>query len=123
MIKAENYKKNEARIQQDIVRFYRNFYCLAHHSPRCLIISVPNEGNPRLYQLGALPGCSDLIAIHRNTEVGKPIISFIEIKSKIGQQSPKQVKFQEWVEGMGFPYHIVRSLDDFKSIVETWKNQ
>lgn len=122
MKKSEIFE-SEARIQQDLVRWYRNTHCLAHHRPRCLILSIPNEGNPRLYQLGALPGCSDLIAIHRNTEVGKPIIAFIEVKREDGAQKPAQRKFQDWVDGMGFPYHIVRSLDQFKALVETWKNQ
>ena len=35
---------SEARIQQEIVMWYKNTYCLEHHDPRCMIFSVPNEG-------------------------------------------------------------------------------
>lgn len=115
--------KTEYRIQQDLVVWYRNTYCLAHHAPRCIILAIPNEGNPRLVQTGTLPGTSDLIAIHRNTVDGKAILAFVEVKTETGRQSPKQRAFQLQVEEMGFNYYIVRSLDEFKAIVETWKNQ
>lgn len=112
---------SEARIQQSIVVFYRNSRCLAHHTPRCLIFSVPNENQHRLMATGLTPGCSDLVVIHRNTAKEAPIIAFIECKSAIGRQRPAQAKFQAHVEGMGFSYDIVRSLEEFQALVATWQ--
>ena len=107
--------KTEARIQQEIVRWYRNEHCLAHHKTRGLILSVPNEGKPDLIATGLYPGAADLIVIYI-TEWG-PLTSFIEVKTPIGVQSPKQKKFQKHVEGMGFAYKIVRSLEEFQKFI------
>lgn len=118
--------KSEARIQQDIVRWYRNAFCLSHHSHRCLILSIPNEGNPRLSQIGALRGASDLLVVHRHKSENylqegiTTRVIWVEIKTPIGRQSPKQRAFQQQVEDMGFPYHIVRSLEEFQKLVNTW---
>src|SRR5690625_5575097 len=35
--------KTESRIQQEIVRWFRNNHGLNHHDPQCMIFSVPNE--------------------------------------------------------------------------------
>lgn len=113
----------ESRIQQEIAIFYRNTYCLAHHTPRCLILSVPNEGNPRLSQIGAFPGASDLIVFHRVP--GRPMrVLFVEVKrpSKNSKQSSRQIEFQKIIQSMGLAgemveYHVVRSVDEFKKIL------
>lgn len=108
--------KNERRIQQDIVMYYRNSYCLAHHTPRCLVLSIPNEGNPRLAQTGALSGASDLLVIHRMPNTTNRVI-FVEVKAG-GRQSEKQRIFENHVKSMGMEYVIVRSLDEFKNVIE-----
>jgi hypothetical protein len=105
----------ESKIQGEIITFYRNTKCLKHHFPRCLIFSVPNEGkNPKeqacKIATGLMSGVSDLIVIN---ETG---VHFIEVKDAKGTQKPKQIEFQYAIEQLGFNYHLVRSLEQFKSL-------
>lgn len=117
----KNEEKAENKIQQEIVMYFRNTYCLAHHEPRAMIFSVPNEGggaaSAKLIQTGLLPGCADLVVI-RNSWHGANRIDFFEVKSETGIQSPNQKRFEAHAKQMEIPYHIVRSLSDFKSIIE-----
>jgi len=115
---------SEIKIQSVICAFYNNTYCLVHHKPRCLILAIPNGGDRNKVNAmmsiaaGEYSGASDLLVIH----FGK--IIFVEVKTpeaykkKNHGQSDKQIKFQEHVESIGFPYHIVTSLEEFKNIIE-----
>lgn len=105
--------KTESFIQQQIVIFYRNNYCLNHHYPQHIIFSVPNEGKSKMETLrkksiGMMSGVSDLIIItHKRT-------IFVEVKTEMGVQSESQNRFQKLVEALGYKYLLVRSLEDFK---------
>lgn len=117
--------RSEASIQQELVRWYKNGYCLAHHNPRCMIFSVPNESNgqraARLIQTGLYSGCADLVVIHLISRYSilpiQPMTVFIEVKTTTGIQSDKQKTFEEHCKQIGVQYHVVRSLDDFKTII------
>lgn len=113
----------ESRIQQDCVKFYKNSCCLVHSTPRCLILAIPNENQPFLTDIGLYAGASDILVIHRNTVEGEPLVVWVEVKTEVGTQKPAQIKFQAHVEGMGFQYEIVRSLEEFQKLVETWKTK
>lgn len=107
----------EAKIQQDIVLWYNNNYCLNHHNPRGLIFSVPNDSinaieTKRKVNTGLLKGVSDLIVITPN---GK--ILFIEIKTEKGIQSESQKDFEQRIKALGYEYHVIRSLHQFKEIL------
>jgi len=106
--------KSEGKIQQSIVIFYKNNYCLKHHTPQFAIFSVPNESKSKRETLqkmniGMMPGVSDLIVV-RESEV-----IFVEIKTPTGTQSDNQKRFQLTVEALGFKYHLIRSLEQFKT--------
>lgn len=101
--------QSEAHIQQQIVLYFTNTYCLKHHTPRSLIMSVPNEGKPELIRTGLLPGASDLIVLHNSK------IWFVEVKNDKGRQSDKQRAFEQRVTALGYRYVLVRSLDEFKT--------
>ena len=106
-------KKSESKIQQEIVMWFNNNYCLKSHNPRCSIFSVPNEGKnvkEQMYKrtLGMKSGVSDLIVLQPNRCI------FVEVKTEIGRQSDKQKDFQNLVENLGFEYWIIRSLEEFK---------
>jgi len=108
----------EDKIQQEIVMFFNNSYCLKHHGPRGLIFAVPNGGTRntleavKLKNTGLLKGVSDLIVILPN---GK--ILFIEVKRENGTQQSEQKEFAIRVNNLGYEYHLVRSLSEFKSIL------
>jgi len=117
---------SEQAVQACIVKFYNNTYCLAHHSPRCLILAIPNGGERNKVNAmmsiaaGEYAGASDLLVIH----YGKVI--FVELKTpeayakkKNHGQSDAQIKFQGHIENIGFPYYIITSLEEFKNIIAT----
>lgn len=62
--------------------------------------------------VGLVAGVSDTIFLWR----GKAHL--IEFKTPTGRQSAKQKEWQEKAEAQGFSYHIVRSLEDFKQLIE-----
>lgn len=115
-----NFKKNsmktEDKVQQEIVMWYRNTYCLKHHNPRNIIFSVPNDSKNAVEQMrkiatGLYAGVSDLIMIHFGQ------VYFIELKTDTGKQSEKQKDFQLIVENQGFKYYLIRSLKEFQKII------
>ena len=117
---------SESRIQSEIVRFYRNTYCLKHHNPRSMIFSVPNESNGakamKLIQTGLYPGCADIVICHRRDHLGINVLTrwlFVEVKIPTGSQSIKQRLFQQHCAQCGIRYELVRSLDDFKQVIES----
>jgi len=97
----------EANLQQKCVVWYNNNRVIKGLG---IIFSVPNEAtyqNKRFKNTGVLPGVSDLIVM----EAGR--VMFFELKTKTGQQSPAQAKFQEKVEALGYQYHIIKDLISF----------
>lgn len=108
----------ESKLQQSIFVWYNNNYCLKTHENRAMIFSIPNGGtrNVReavaLKRTGLLAGASDLIVI---TPKGK--LMFVELKIDKGKQSENQIEFEQRVKKLGFEYHIVRSLQEFKKII------
>ena len=105
----------ESRIQQEIVVWFTNQYCLKSHSPRELILHVPNEQSQHLMRVGVLPGASDLILTYR----GK--LYWCEVKTPTGKQSPKQKDFEQRVTDLGYTYFITRSLDQFQNQLQKLK--
>jgi hypothetical protein len=110
----ENKNFSEGKIQQSIVIFYKNSYCLNHHTPQHCIFSVPNEGRSKIETLqkkaiGMMSGVSDLIILRPGEVI------FVEVKTPTGTQSPSQKIFQSIVEALGFRYLLVRSLEQFKN--------
>ncbi len=122
--------ESELRIQSSICSWYNNSFCLQHHTPRCLILAIPNGGERNKVNAmmsiaaGEYAGASDLLVIHNVEGADHPKVLFIEVKTadeKKSFQKPKQKLFQEHVEGMGFSYYIVRSLEEFKKVIESTK--
>lgn len=118
---TQNEELSEARLQQDCLVWFRNNYCLVHHNPRSLALSIPNEGDPRLTQIGAYPGASDTLIFLR--QAGKTMwILWIEIKTPKGVQRKNQKKFEAMIKQMGLEgermeYHLARSRDAFVKII------
>lgn len=108
----------ESKLQQEIVNFYNNEFCLKFHKPRGILFSIPNGGTRNKLEAmtmkatGLLAGASDLIVILPNSK-----LLFIEVKIDKGLQSEKQIDFENRVKKLGYDYFIVRSLDEFKNIV------
>lgn len=106
----------ESKIQQEIVIYFKNNYCLKNHNPRYAIFSIPNESSNKKEMMfkksiGLLSGASDLIVLMQNRCI------FVEVKNENGRQSDNQKEFEARVKELGFEYYIVRSLQDFKKVV------
>jgi hypothetical protein len=114
------HKKTEAKIQQEIVFWFKNNYCLKHHNPRCCIYSIPNEAEGKsemMYKkaIGLLSGASDLVVLLPERCI------FVEVKTEIGRQSEKQKEFEQIVTDLGFEYILVRNLEQFQAYVNKAK--
>lgn len=113
--------KNENNLQAEIYKWFSNTYCLKSHNPRAIIFSIPNGGTRNIREAmtfkatGLLKGASDLVVIFPN---GK--LCFVELKTDKGVQSTEQKDFECRVSSLGFEYHLIRSLEDFKLL--TLKN-
>jgi len=109
--------KTESRIQQEIVIWFRNNYCTKLKKTRCAIFSVPNERKNQkemmsMIATGLMSGVSDLVVLLP----GK--VLFVEVKTESGKQQPKQIEFEKTVKYLGFDYFVVRSLDEFKLLID-----
>lgn len=108
---------NENNLQTEIYKWFNNNYCLKSHNPRALIFSIPNGGTRNIREAmtfkatGLLKGASDLVVIFPN---GK--LCFIELKIDKGIQSVEQKDFEYRVSSLGYEYHLIRSLDEFKQL-------
>lgn len=104
--------KTENFIQQEIVIYLNNKYCLKHHDPRFIIFAVPNGGNrdareaKNLKNTGLLRGVSDLIL-----QTDKDAY-YIEVKTSRGVQSDQQKEFELRIKNLGKKYILVKSLED-----------
>ncbi len=66
--------------------------------------------------LGVVKGVADMEYV---TDGGK--IVFIEMKTTSGSQSPDQKYFQAQVENRGARYVIIRSLTEFKALIQQYQ--
>jgi hypothetical protein len=104
-------------IQAQIYKWYHNTYCTKNNEKPHVIFAVPNGGlrskseAMTLKATGVVAGVSDMIIISPNK------IFFIEVKTETGKQSPDQKDFEQKVKSMGYDYFLVRSLDQFKAII------
>ena len=106
--------KSEARIQQEIVIWFNN----EHPTLRGTLCYNNNNsvggrrGNINKY-LGVVAGRSDMVLYY------KGVAYMIELKNEIGSQQPEQKVWQKLMESHGFPYHIIRSLEEFQELIKT----
>lgn len=106
---------SEDQLQQSIVIHFKNEY---QRHGKGFIFSVPNGGsrNPieakKLKATGATAGVSDLIVMLP----GK--ILFIELKTEKGIQSDAQKEFEQRITALGYEYKIIRTIEEFKKIIE-----
>lgn len=118
-----NIKKQEDRIQQEMVVWYNNTFCRMDNERRSLIFHVPNQNQHHLISIGVLSGVSDLIVIHRPALSVPSVTLYVEVKTPTGSQQPKQVQFQHRVTMLGYDYIVVRSLNEFKGYIIALHNE
>lgn len=112
-------RHDESNLQMSCVRWFR----LQYPEMAGLLFAVPN-GSKRgkvtaaiLKAEGALAGVSDLLFL---MPAGTCPYLCIEMKTKTGRQSPAQKEFQNNVEAVGARYALVRSFDEFVSLIRNY---
>src|SRR5690554_4450428 len=115
--------REESKIQSECFIWYNNTFCLKFHSPRGLMFSVPNElgGKNKVStalarSTGLTAGVSDTILMLPNSK-----IIFVEFKIAKGRQSEEQKDFENRVKEHGYDYYIIRSLKEFKELINKIK--
>lgn len=106
-------EKSEDRIQEDLVQYLwnnypetRGLFCYNLNNSKNKIDGYRNKLK------GLIDGRSDMVLYWKSKAY------FFELKTKIGRQSEAQKNWQKIVESHGFEYYIIRSLDEFKMIIE-----
>lgn len=106
----------ESRIQSTCVRWHRLQY------PHITIFAIPNGGRRGKVEAsimkgeGVLAGVADVFIMHpRNGRHG----IFVEFKTDKGRQTPEQKAFEIDSGRLGYEYHVVRSFDTFKTLIES----
>jgi len=62
--------------------------------------------------MGVRSGVSDLIVLLKEK------VLFIELKNEVGKQRESQKDFEAVVQKLGFDYYLIRTLEEFKTIIE-----
>jgi hypothetical protein len=105
--------KSESRIQQEIVIHFNNSYpalrgCLCYNNNN----SVGGYRGKVNKYLGIIKGRSDLTLYYRG------VAYMIELKTEKGTQRKDQIEWENMMWVNGFDYYIIRSLDEFKELIE-----
>lgn len=108
----------ENKIQQQMFLWFVNNYSLKDNI-KGIFASVPNDSKDAKEQMrkkatGMKVGHADF-----NVYLPNGKVLMFEVKTPIGKQSDHQKRFELEVKGLGFEYYIVRSLEEFKNIIET----
>jgi hypothetical protein len=106
-------KTSELRLQQNCWMHLHN----KHPELRGLFFRIKNEGTNRITGArdkasGVIPGVADSCLL---VPGGRAV--FIEFKTDTGKQSPVQADWQTKVQGAGFRYEVVRSLEEFQTLI------
>ncbi len=75
------------------------------------VIPVPNELARKRKDIVIKDGCSDLIILLPSK------VLFIELKVGYNSQQDNQINFESLVNNLGFEYYVVKSVEQFKSIL------
>lgn len=111
------HSNSEGKIQAACVQWLWN----TRPETRGLYIHIPNEGNRNSKIDGSIRKSLGLTAGAPDTFLFMPRRGYhglaIEFKTETGVQSEAQKLFQARLEVMGYKYVIIRSLEEFKEII------
>lgn len=102
-----------------------NWFRLKFPKLRKVLFAIPNGGRrdkktgTTLKEEGVVAGVADLILLRRNQKYGALCV---EMKTKSGNQSDTQKKWQKEVEATGNKYVVCRSLDEFMKEITDYLN-
>lgn len=103
--------------------------CLAYLKPRCVYLSVPNEGKrtkseaARLKRLGMVPGATDMLFLWGS---GSAVIEFKRARGRLsktrqGEQTDAQIAFEAWCKAHGVRHALCRDVESAITKMVQWK--
>ena len=105
-------KESEDKIQSDCYVWFHNTYpnlrgllCYNLNNSKNKIDGARNKAK------GLIAGRSDMVLYYNSNAF------MIEFKTSDGSQSQGQKEWEALVRSQGFQYHIVRSFEEFKSLI------
>lgn len=114
-------KHDESMLQGQCYRWFQ----VSYPQYRGLLVSTFNELSglvspiqvAKFKQKGLTPGVSDMsFFLPRGVFHGL----FIELKTPIGRQRDDQKRWQQAVEAAGYRYEIIRTFEDFQSLIKEY---
>jgi hypothetical protein len=105
--------KAEGYLQTECIAEFRNQF---ERYRTGVIIPVPNELARKRKDIIIKEGCSDLILVFNNKVI------FCELKVGFNKQQPNQIDFQNLVTNLGYQYHIIRSIDEFRNLITSLRD-
>jgi len=115
--------KSKAPIESESHLQITCFKWMAFQHSNIIAFAVPNGGQRNIREAvrfkreGVKAGVADIIILRPNKSKHGLLI---ELKTKIGRQSPEQKEFQKNVERWNYQYSICRSLDEFMKCVSDY---
>lgn len=82
------------------------------HTPNTFPSAKP-QYHAKLKRMGRLAGVPDILVLHAGRIFG------LEVKATTGRLSESQKAFRPTFENAGGSYHIVRSIDDVKAVLDS----
>jgi hypothetical protein len=111
-------KQAELKLQQQCFIWHWNTY------PQERGLLHANNNNSENAIKGAMNRSLGVVAGVADMEYNRGSVTvFIEFKSEGGSQRKEQKHFQSQVEAEGFPYHIVRSFQQFKDLIHAYQQK
>lgn len=117
--KDRRHLMSEGKIQADCYSWFWN----AFPQYRKCYFAIPNENNRAdssaisgaiRKAMGVTKGVADTFMAVRKGGYGG---LFIEFKTEVGKQSPEQKQWQIIIENQGYLYRVIRSLEEFKELI------
>lgn len=106
-------KRSEHSVQVEIMTFLDRVL-----PSSCMAFAVPNGGNRNaitgaiMKREGVKAGIADIVILRNPGNA-----ALIEVKNSKGKLSDKQAAFADWCDANGFPFVVVRGLDDVKAFL------
>jgi hypothetical protein len=111
---------SEKEIQLQVRNFLAAHGIDAVHVPNGTVLAGDKVARAKqsnaLKRAGVLPGFADLILFDRRARR----VGFIEVKAKKGVVSPAQERFADQAAAWGWPYAVVRSVNETQAALSEW---
>ena len=112
---------SEAAIQRQVRHYLAAIGVDAVHAPNGAVLAGDAKARAiqsnALKKAGVMPGFPDLILFDRRVRR----CGFFEVKAKAGRVTPAQLKFAaEYPTAWGWPYAVVRSVEDAQLALHEW---